>query len=670
MADVVGHGLTLTLYSRAGVAAAAQAAARGRGRSPTSTSRWTPACTGSAPIPTTVLELVAGGGGGAVAPLRRALWTHFPVADCVGDEDRAFTDAQLRLLDARPTRRWPPPGYRPPHASTPPTRPGRSATPAPASTSSAAASPCTGWRPSRRSTTWPPTRGSHRRRRPAARAVAARPGGAGAPRSSRPAPLLRPPLAPDPHLDAGDGAPRLRRRRPPALLRRGRDGPHRRPAPPVGGMVTMDQIVVDCGPDDDVAVGDEVVLIGEQGDESLSVSDWADVLGTIAHEVFCGIGPRVPRLVVDREEPADERQATAARSRVVPRRGRRDRRRAGGGLGRPAPHRGPHPLVARRHRGRGSHRPRRLRRAHRRRRRRRAHPRRRARRRPARGPAARVHAELGAVGAPVARPRRPPPRHRPRPARPRGVGAGPRRLLHGHRRPRSRRRGPGRGPSPLAQQGSTAMRRMAVDVRTVLEALEVEHALLVGHSMGGMVALQLAHDPPSAELRRRVAAMALVSTTAGPFTRLPGFGGMARAAGPVSARALGLADRWGVRTLASSDVRWWLTRPGLRGRRLARAGPLRRRSPSGHVAAPRWPSCCPALALFDLSKWLGTLDLPVLVVVGSQRPPHAAPPRPPHRRRRCPHSELVELPRCGHMPMVERRREFARLLEEFAAKLG
>jgi pimeloyl-ACP methyl ester carboxylesterase len=34
------------------------------------------------------------------------------------------------------------------------------------------------------------------------------------------------------------------------------------------------------------------------------------------------------------------------------------------------------------------------------------------------------------------------------------------------------------------------------------------------------------------------------------------------------------------------------------------------------------------------------------------------------------HSELVELPRCGHMPMVERRREFARLLEEFAAKLG
>jgi alanine racemase len=70
---------------------------------------------------------------------------------------------------------------------------------------------------------------------------------------------------------------------------------------PLAGMVTMDQIVVDCGPDAEVAVGDDVVLIGTQGAESLPASDWAGVLGTIAHEVFCGIGTRVPRVVVDRE---------------------------------------------------------------------------------------------------------------------------------------------------------------------------------------------------------------------------------------------------------------------------------------------------------------------------------------------------------------------------------
>jgi alanine racemase len=69
----------------------------------------------------------------------------------------------------------------------------------------------------------------------------------------------------------------------------------------LAGMVTMDQIVVDCGSDTDVAVGDDVVLIGTQGAESLTAMEWAEVLGTIAHEVFCGIGARVPRVVVDRE---------------------------------------------------------------------------------------------------------------------------------------------------------------------------------------------------------------------------------------------------------------------------------------------------------------------------------------------------------------------------------
>ncbi len=66
---------------------------------------------------------------------------------------------------------------------------------------------------------------------------------------------------------------------------------------PLAGMVTMDQIVVDCGPEADVALGDEVVLIGRQGDDAITVSEWAGLLGTIGYEVLCGIGPRVPRVV-------------------------------------------------------------------------------------------------------------------------------------------------------------------------------------------------------------------------------------------------------------------------------------------------------------------------------------------------------------------------------------
>jgi alanine racemase len=65
---------------------------------------------------------------------------------------------------------------------------------------------------------------------------------------------------------------------------------------PIAGSVTMDQITVDCGEDESVAAGDEVVLLGRQGDESVDAWEWAHRLGTIAYEVVCGIGPRVHRV--------------------------------------------------------------------------------------------------------------------------------------------------------------------------------------------------------------------------------------------------------------------------------------------------------------------------------------------------------------------------------------
>ncbi len=63
------------------------------------------------------------------------------------------------------------------------------------------------------------------------------------------------------------------------------------------GSVTMDQLMVDCG-DDDVARGDEVVLIGGQGPERITAEEWAGHLGTIGYEIVCGIGPRVPRRLI------------------------------------------------------------------------------------------------------------------------------------------------------------------------------------------------------------------------------------------------------------------------------------------------------------------------------------------------------------------------------------
>ncbi len=65
----------------------------------------------------------------------------------------------------------------------------------------------------------------------------------------------------------------------------------------VAGNVTMDQLMLDCG-QSAVAAGDEVVLLGRQGAEVITAEDWAEWLGVIPYEVLCGIGPRVPRVVV------------------------------------------------------------------------------------------------------------------------------------------------------------------------------------------------------------------------------------------------------------------------------------------------------------------------------------------------------------------------------------
>jgi alanine racemase len=64
---------------------------------------------------------------------------------------------------------------------------------------------------------------------------------------------------------------------------------------PMVGVVTMDQLMVDCGPEGDVAVGDRVVLLGAQGEERITPDEWAARLGTISYEIVSSIGARVQR---------------------------------------------------------------------------------------------------------------------------------------------------------------------------------------------------------------------------------------------------------------------------------------------------------------------------------------------------------------------------------------
>jgi alanine racemase len=67
----------------------------------------------------------------------------------------------------------------------------------------------------------------------------------------------------------------------------------------VAGTVTMDQLLVDCG-DHEVHAGDEVVLIGAQGDERITAEELAGHVGSIGYEMVTAISERVPREYVDR----------------------------------------------------------------------------------------------------------------------------------------------------------------------------------------------------------------------------------------------------------------------------------------------------------------------------------------------------------------------------------
>jgi alanine racemase len=66
---------------------------------------------------------------------------------------------------------------------------------------------------------------------------------------------------------------------------------------PVVGTVSMDNITVDVGaePAPGVSIGATATIIGTDGPERQTTEDLANRIGTVAHEILCGISGRVPR---------------------------------------------------------------------------------------------------------------------------------------------------------------------------------------------------------------------------------------------------------------------------------------------------------------------------------------------------------------------------------------
>ncbi len=71
---------------------------------------------------------------------------------------------------------------------------------------------------------------------------------------------------------------------------------------PVIGRVCMDQCFVDISHVQGASVGDEVVVYGNQGRESISIESVAKQLNTIPYEIACNVSRRVPRIYINREK--------------------------------------------------------------------------------------------------------------------------------------------------------------------------------------------------------------------------------------------------------------------------------------------------------------------------------------------------------------------------------
>jgi alanine racemase len=295
-------GLTPTVYSREGIEACG-AAAGSAGRAPVGVHLKVD--TGMHRVGARPEDLADVAGALARRPGLRleGLWTHLPVADGERDEDRAFTESQLDLFE-RTAGDLEAAGLEVPvrHA---------------ANTAGAVAFPRArydlvrcgiglyGYLPG--APDGPVARaldaqipGEHLVPAMAlkARVVSVRRLATGArPSYGRLRPLPRPGVVATVPIGYADGVPR-------GLFDAGFEVLIGGVPRPLAGMVTMDQVVVDCGNDDSVRPGDEVVLLGRQGDREITADHWARLLGTISYEVVCGVGPRMPRVPVHGPDPA------------------------------------------------------------------------------------------------------------------------------------------------------------------------------------------------------------------------------------------------------------------------------------------------------------------------------------------------------------------------------
>jgi len=204
-------------------------------------------------------------------------------------------------------------------------------------------------------------------------------------------------------------------------------------------------------------------------------------------------------------------------------------------------------------------------------------------------------------------------------------------------------RGFGKSPVP---EGVYSMRLMAEDIALLLEKLDIQKAVIVGHSMGGYIGLAFAQAYPD-----HTTGLALVTSQAGADTP-------ERRAGRYR-----LADeikRKGLKAVVSANLERYS--PNLEVRERCR--PLMLSCPKkGAIAALKGMA-----ERADMLEFLSHLQVPGVIIAGGADA-IVSPEKASEMAQIMPRGWMVEVPGGGHMPMFEAPEIVAQALKELLARV-
>jgi 3-oxoadipate enol-lactonase len=209
-------------------------------------------------------------------------------------------------------------------------------------------------------------------------------------------------------------------------------------------------------------------------------------------------------------------------------------------------------------------------------------------------------------------------------------------------------RGAGKSAVP---EGPYTVQQLVDDLDSLLAALGLESALLLGHSLGGTVALKYAADHPE-----RVLGVVGVGAVA----ELPEQGreGMLTRAETVEAQGMGAIAE----TVATNG-----TAPSFRERHpegyRAFVALLESNDPAGYAAL------CRAVAGIDIVPDLERIEAPVLLIAGD-RDMVSPPAANEANAARIPNARYVPIEDCAHIVMLERPEELAELARSFLLEVA